>query len=134
MNNKCRKQLENENIGICCQLSCGIARFCTNGIGIAMHENNVFQNVFDNEICYAFHCHDHYNENFYVNEHDHQLPYPTPQVVIISNKMNDVTTEINVFKGLLAVCSCDNNNDNQIISGMFDFDLLFSIFLVFFLC
>ena len=37
-------------------------------------------------------------------------------IIIMSNKMNNVTTELNVLKGVFSVCSCHTHN--EIVSGM----------------
>ena len=68
------------------------------------------------------------NEIFYKNTYDCQsqytititTPFSTPQTIIILNEMNNVRIEIDVFKGIFNVCLCENNNDNEIVSGMFD--------------
>ena len=130
---------ENKHFSIDCQLSHGVATCCFNGIGIEIPESNVLKNVFNDEINYVFYCHYNCNENFCKNESDYQLQYPrtpwphvTRQVGIILSEMNNARNEMNVLNGLLDICLCYNNNDNEIIFGMFDFDLFLSIVFVFF--
>ena len=108
INNEFGTQFENQNCSIDCKLAHGLDTFCFNAIGIEIPEN-----VFD-------------NENFYNNGYNCQSPYPKTitsfisQVVIILNKMNDVTTKITDLKGILDICLHQNNNNNEIIFGMFD--------------